>query len=74
MGKTTLLRLILGLVEPDSGTAEMSVGDEKISISESTRRFCSYVPQGNTVFSGTIADNLRLVKGDATDEEIEIAL
>jgi magnesium-transporting ATPase (P-type) len=32
------------------------------------------VPQGNTVFSGTIADNLRLVKGDATDEEIEIAL
>ena len=74
MGKTTLLRLILGLVEPDSGTAEMSVGEEKISISESTRRFCSYVPQGNTVFSGTIADNLRLVKGDATDEEIEIAL
>lgn len=69
-GKTTLLRLILGLVEPDSGHIEMSVGDERIKVSDSTRRFCSYVPQGNTIFSGTIADNLRLVKEDATDEEI----
>jgi ABC-type multidrug transport system fused ATPase/permease subunit len=69
-GKTTLLRLILGLMEPDSGKMEMSVGNEAISISDSTRRFCSYVPQGNTVFSGTIAENLRLVKDDATEEEI----
>ena len=74
MGKTTLLRLILGLVEPDSGDIKMRVGDEEIKISDSTRRFCSYVPQGNTIFSGTIAENLRLVKEDATDEEIENAL
>ncbi len=73
-GKTTLLRLVLGLVEPDSGSIGMSAGNQAIKISDSTRRFCSYVPQGNTVFSGTIADNLRLVKGDATDEEITDAL
>ena len=74
MGKTTLLRLILGLMEPDSGTVKMTVGNETIKVSDSTRRFCSYVPQGNTVFSGTIAENLRLVKENATDEEIKEAL
>ncbi|MBQ8184043.1 MAG: ABC transporter ATP-binding protein [Clostridia bacterium] len=73
-GKTTLLRLILGLVEPCEGTVEMSVEDENIKVSDSTRRFCSYVPQGSTVFSGTIAENLRLVNENATDEDIENAL
>ncbi len=73
-GKTTLLRLILGLMEPDTGSIEMSVGNEKLNVSDSTRRFCSYVPQGNTIFSGTIAENLRLVKEDATDEEIKAVL
>lgn len=74
-GKTTILRLILGLVTPDSG--EMSVrtaGGETLAISDSTRRFCSYVPQGNAVFSGTIADNLRIVRPEATPEEIEEVL
>lgn len=74
-GKTTVLRLILGLVEPDTGKISMSTTDEKsINVSETTRRFCSYVPQGNTVFSGSIADNLRIVKPEATDEEIIEAL
>ncbi|MBQ8027152.1 MAG: ATP-binding cassette domain-containing protein, partial [Clostridia bacterium] len=40
----------------------------------STRRFCSYVPQGNAVFSGSIADNLRIVSPQATDDELETAL
>lgn len=74
-GKTTILRLVLGLVEPDSGVMTMStVSGEKISVSESTRRFCSYVPQENVVFSGSIADNLRIVNPEATDEELETAL
>ena len=52
-GKTTLLRLILGIVEPDSGELTMETRDGlKIPVSESTRRFCSYVPQGNAIFSG----------------------
>lgn len=70
-GKTTLLRLILGLVEADSGELVLETKDgQKIDISECTRRFCSYVPQGNAIFSGTVADNLRIVKPEATDEEI----
>lgn len=74
-GKTTLLRLILGLVVPDSGSITMSVADgRELNISESTRRFCSYVPQGNAVFSGSVADNLRIVCPGATDEELEAVL
>lgn len=74
-GKTTILRLILGLVEPDSGEITMHTkGGEAIRVSDSTRRFCAYVPQDNAVFSGCIADNLRVVKPDATDEEIVNAL
>lgn len=70
-GKTTILRLLLGLVEPDSGKATMAVPNgDTLVISDSTRRFCSYVPQGSTVFSGTIADNLRIVSPEATDEEL----
>lgn len=74
-GKTTILRLILGLVEPDSGEMTMKTADgEIINVSESTRRFCSYVPQGNAIFSGTVADNLRIVRPEATDEELAEAL
>ncbi len=70
-GKTTILRLILGLVEPDSGKMIMAAENgEEIKVSDSTRRFCAYVPQDNAIFSGCIADNLRVVKPDATDEEI----
>lgn len=73
-GKTTLLRLVLGLVEPDSGKIEMKIGGDTVKISDSTRRFCSYVPQGSAVFTGTVADNLRIVKSDATEDEMKNAL
>ena len=74
-GKTTLLRLILGLVEPESGEITIETNDgQKISVSECTRRFCAYVPQGNSIFSGTVADNLRIVRPKATDEELIKAL
>lgn len=73
-GKTTMLRLILGLMKPDNGIIEMQINDQKLSVSDSTRRFCSYVPQDNAVFSGTVADNLRIVRKDATDEELKEAL
>ncbi len=74
-GKTTILRLILGLVNPDSGRMSVSTKDDEVlTVSDSTRRFCSYVPQGNAVFSGTVADNLRIVRPEATDEELEEVL
>ena len=76
-GKTTMLRLILSLLRPQDGEAWICAGDDrnkKIELSPSTRRLFSYVPQGNTMFSGTIAENLRNVKPEATDEQIIEAL
>lgn len=76
-GKTTMLRLILSLLRAQSGTADVCAGEDhekKQPMSPSTRKLFSYVPQGNTMFSGTIAENLRNVKPDASDEEIIEAL
>ena len=74
-GKTTLLRLLLGLVAPCGGSAEL-VGETgtRYPISAGTRCAFSYVPQGNSVFAGTVAQNLRLVCPDATREDMEQAL
>ena len=74
-GKTTMIRLMLGLIHPDEGTAFISGADgTQVEMNADSRRFFSYVPQGNTILSGTIAENMRLVKEDATDEEIIEAL
>lgn len=74
-GKTTMLRMILGLLHPNQGTAQLVTQDgETVPIHADTRRYFSYVPQGNTLMSGTIADNLRVVKEDATEQEIKQAL
>lgn len=74
-GKTTVLRLLLGLVDKSQGSLKLNMSDGKdIDISPSTRRFCSYVPQENAIFSGTIAENLRVVNPNATDEDLRSAL
>ena len=74
-GKTTMLRLILGLISPQDGSVVLSGKDgREMDMSADVRQFFSYVPQGNTILSGTIAENLRMVKEDAADEEIIDAL
>lgn len=74
-GKTTMLRILLGLVMPQEGTAELIGGSGRsYAISAGTRSAFGYVPQGNSIFTGTIADNLRLTKPEATDAELEEAL
>lgn len=74
-GKTTILRLLLGLVEKSAGSLNLKVRDgANIDVSPSTRCFCSYVPQGNAIFTGTIAENLRIVNANATDEDLKNAL
>lgn len=73
-GKTTLFRLLLGLLNPQAGQAEVHSGSHTVPLSPSTRPLFSYVPQDSVIFSGTIADTLRLVKPDATDAEIWQAL
>ncbi|AKA67170.1 ABC transporter ATP-binding protein [Clostridium scatologenes] len=72
-GKTTFLYLLLALISPTKGHLYIKDGSDKIDISASTRKFISYVPQGNTLFSGSIADNLRLGNPYATDEELKSA-
>lgn len=70
-GKTTTLRILLGLYHCAAGRAIVSnpnVGS--LSLSSGTRCLFSYIPQGNTLFSGTIAENMRMLKPDATKEEI----
>ncbi|QUA54017.1 ABC transporter ATP-binding protein [Aristaeella lactis] len=74
-GKTTVLRLLLGILEPKDGScAFIPENGEPLGMSAESRSLISYVPQGNTLLSGTIAENMRLAKKDATDEEIIAAL
>lgn len=74
-GKTTMIRLILGLVHPESGEVNIIASNGKSIISNANTRYLfAYVPQGNTMLQGTIADNMRMVKENATDEEIVEAL
>ena len=74
-GKTTLLRLILGMLDPNEGKVVLkSSSGEEYPMNSDLRRFFAYVPQGNTLFSGTVAENMRMVKENASDEEIVNAL
>lgn len=73
-GKTTVLRLLLGLMNSNSGEISVHANGENIQLSSKTRQLFSYVPQGNTIFSGTILDNLRMVNPEATEEEVIEAL
>lgn len=74
-GKTTLIRLILGLIYPQSGeTVIQASNGQEIPMNADTRHLFAYVPQGNTILSGTIAENMRMAKENATDEEIVEAL
>lgn len=74
-GKTTLLRILLGLVRPSQGEAALTgESGRRYPVSAATRGAFGYVPQGNSIFAGTIADNLRLTRPDATDVELETVL
>ena len=75
IGKTTLLRAVMGFLEASSGEIYFYSDDGlKKSCGLGTRKWISYVPQGNTLMFGTIADNLRMGKSDATEEEMKEAL
>ena len=74
IGKSTLLKLLLGVFKVDGGNIEFELSDGKIDVDNKTRRMFSYVPQGNFLLSGTIRDNLTFINDDVTDEEIEEAI
>lgn len=73
-GKTTIIRLILSLINPTEGNVLLSEGNLIKEINRNYRELISYVPQGNTLFSGSIRDNLKYGNPNASDDEIKVAL
>ena len=73
IGKSTLLKLLLGIFRPESGRLYLQ-GAEQLTLDRSTRRLFAYVPQGNLLLSGTLRENLTIVKPDATEEELQQAV
>ena len=73
-GKTTLLRLLLGLVSPVEGTIRLYSGGSSYVVSEMTRSNFVYVPQGGSLFSGTIRENLLLGDEFATEADLHKVL
>ena len=73
-GKTTLIRLLVALINPQSGCIELYNGKENHPSSTLTRRNFVYIPQGNSLVSGTVRDNLLMGNPEATEEEMKHAL
>ncbi len=74
VGKSTLIKLLLGVYDVDGGKIEIKTNDGVLAVDKSTRTLFSYVPQGNMIFSGTIKENVTFINDNATDEQIENAL
>lgn len=74
IGKSTLLKLILGVFQPESGGLFLQGRDGLVPLDRSKRRLFAYVPQGNLLLSGTLRENLIIVKPDATEMEIQQAV
>ena len=75
IGKSTLMRMFMGFLRPDSGKVMLySASDGPVSASPATRCNLVYVPQGNSLFSGSIRENLLMGDPDASDERLRYAL
>ena len=74
IGKTTLFRLMLGFITPTEGRLLLENQDGQTPVSEATRENFVFVPQGNTLMSGTVRYNLLLARPEATDEELQQVL
>ncbi len=74
VGKSTLIKLMLGVYPTDSGSVYIDTNDGKIMLDSTTRSLFSYVPQGNMLFSGTLKDNVTFIRADASEQEIDFAL
>lgn len=74
IGKSTLFKLLLGVLTPDSGKITVCADARAYTASKATRPVFAYVPQGNLLFSGTVRDNIRFIKEDATDAQISEAM
>lgn len=73
-GKSTILKLLLGIYKVSDGKLSIASKGKKTSISRETRRMFTYAPQGNLLLSGTLRENLLLINPTASQEELERAL
>ena len=73
-GKTSLFQLLLGIYKPDRGSVSFVQGERTVPASKGIRKLFAYVPQGNSLFSGSLRDNLLMFTDRATEEEIHEAL
>ena len=69
-GKSTSLKLLLGIMSPDSGRIYMKYDGGEIELGKDTRELFAYVPQGNLILSGTIRENIAFAKDSASEEDI----
>ncbi len=74
IGKSTLLKLLLGIFRCSSGSLYIKCRNRKITLDRSTRRLFAYVPQGNLLLSGTLRENLTIVNPEATEEQLRQAI
>lgn len=74
IGKSTLLKLLLGIFLPECGCLKLNCGEGEVKLDRSTRRLFAYVPQGNLLLSGTLRENLTIVNPEATREAVEQAV
>lgn len=74
MGKSTLLKLLLGIFHPQEGEIYLTCGDQRVPVTRATRKLFAYVPQGNLLLSGTLRENLLVANPDATQAQIEEAI
>ncbi len=74
IGKSTMLKMMLGVISPDSGSVRFNTEDGAFSPGREYRELFSYVPQGNMLLSGTIYENITFMSKGKTDEEVQRAV
>lgn len=74
IGKSTLLKLLMGFCRPGSGRLYLQLEGEQVDVGRAVRHLFAYVPQGNLLLSGTLRENLTLAKPDATRVQLRQAL
>lgn len=74
IGKSTLLKLLLGIYQPDGGELLLETAEQNIPLSRSSRKLFSYAPQGNLLLSGTIRENILLARPDAGEDDLRQAV
>ena len=74
IGKSTVLKLLLGIFTPKKGKLLLECDEKTVPLDRSTRGLFAYVPQGNLLLSGTLRENLTIVRPNATEEELAQAI